>query len=100
MVNAGLQVVLDKSFTDKFPVHAVTTQDSRSLVFSSANPDAIAYYNMQADVLPMSLRITGSSGGWDDRLDVTRQVELQRGKIIKMYITYSVASGARITVLK
>ena len=100
MVNAGLQVVLDKSFTDKFPVHAVTTQDSRSLVFSSNNPDAIAYYNMQADVLPMSLRITGSSGGWDDRLDVTRQVELQKGKIIKMHITYSVASGARITVLK
>ena len=96
MVNAGLQVVLDKSFTDKFPVHAVTTQDSRSLVFSSNNPDAVAYYNMQADVLPMSLRITGSSGGWDDRLDVTRQVELQKGKIIKLHITYSVASGARI----
>jgi hypothetical protein len=100
MVNAGLQVVLDKSFTDKFPVHAVTTQDSRSLVFSSNNPDAIAYYNMQTDVLPMSLRITGSSGGWDDRLDVTRQVELQKGKIIKMHITYSDASGARITVLR
>lgn len=100
MVNAGLQVVLDKSFTDKFPVHAVTTQDSRSLVFSSNNPDAVAYYNMQTDVLPMSLRITGSSGGWDDRLDVTRQVELQKGKIIKLHVTYSVASGARIIVNK
>lgn len=99
MVNAGLQIVFDKSFTDKFPIHAVTTQDSRTLIFNSQNTDNVAYYNMQADVLPMSLRITGSSGGWDNRLDVTRQVELQKGKIVKMHITYSDASGARITAL-
>lgn len=93
MVNAGLQVVLDKSFTDKFPVHAVTTQDSRALVFSSNNPDAIAYYNMQADVLPMSLRITGSSGGWDDRLDMTKSITLTKGKINVMKLTYSESSA-------
>lgn len=93
MVNAGLQVVLDKSFTDKFPVHAVTTQDSRALVFSSNNPDAIAYYNMQADVLPMSLRITGSSGGWSDRLDMTKSITLTKGKINVMKLTYSESSA-------
>ena len=96
MVNAGLQVVLDKSFTDKFPVHAVTTQDSRSLVFSSNNPDAVAYYNMQADVLPISLRITGSSGGWDDRLNVIRSVTLQKGKVIVVKLTYNESNGVRM----
>ena len=98
MLNAGLQIVFDKSFTDKFPVHAVTTQDSRALVFNLDNQENVAYYDMSANVSEKSLRITGSSGGWDDRLDVTRQVELQKGKIIKLHITYSAASGARIIV--
>lgn len=96
MLNAGLQLVFDQTFINKFPVHAVTTQDSRALVFNAANQENVAYYDMSNEAQKMSLRITGSSGGWDDRLDITREVELQKGKIIKLYVTYSVASGARI----
>lgn len=99
MLNAGLQIEFDESFTAKFPIYAVTTQDTRALVFNSDNQGIAAYYDVP-DELVLSLRITGSSGGWDDRLDVTRQVELQKGKIIKLHVTYSVASGARIIVNK
>jgi hypothetical protein len=97
--NAGLQIEFDESFTAKFPIYAVTTQDTRALVFNSDNQGIAAYYDVP-DELVLSLRITGSSGGWDDRLDVARQVELQKGKIIKLHVTYSVASGARIIVNK
>ena len=99
MLNAGLQLVFDQTFINKFPVHAVTTQDSRALVFNAANQENVAYYDMSNEAQKMSLRITGSSGGWDDRLDVTREVELQKGKIIKLHITYSATNGARITAL-
>ena len=99
MLNAGLQLVFDQTFINKFPVHAVTTQDSRALVFNAANQENVAYYDMSNEAQKMSLRITGSSGGWDDRLDITREVELQKGKIVKLHITYSATSGARITAL-
>lgn len=99
MLNAGLQLVFDQTFIDKFPVHAVTTQDSRALVFNSGNQENVAYYDMQDPTLKMSLRITGSTGGWDDRLDITREVELQKGKIVKIFVSYNVVSGARIAML-
>ena len=93
--NAGLQIEFDESFTAKFPIYAVTTQDTRALVFNSDNQGIAAYYDVP-DELVLSLRITGSSGGWDDRLDIIREVELNKGKITKILVTYSVESGSRI----
>lgn len=88
MDNVGLQVVFDQSFLDKFPIHAATTQDSRSLVFNQNTQDAIAYYPVEGDAVTVKLRLTGSAGGWTDRLDITKELVLAKGKIYTIHITY------------
>lgn len=95
MVNAGLQLVFDSTFTEKFPVYAATTQDARMLVFKGSNPDAIAFFDVEEGstnaVVP--LKLAGSAGGWSDRVNLTRDVELTKGKITKLAIIYDENTG-------
>ncbi len=94
MQNAGLQLVFDPSFTEKFPIHAATTQDSRMLVFKNTNADAIAFYNVDdIDSPKVTLRLTGSKGGWDDRIDKTSDIGLTAGKIKILTVKYDENSG-------
>jgi hypothetical protein len=96
MVNGGLKFIFDSSFTTKFPIHAVTTQDARAIVFNSNNQENIAYYDINGDNLDMAVKITGSTGGWDGRLDVTQNITLQKGKVIVVKLTYSDGNGVRM----
>lgn len=96
MVNAGLKFEFEESFINKFPIHAATTKDSRSLVFNSDNQENVAYYNMNAETHEVEINLSGSSGGWDDRLNVTRSVTLQKGKVIVVKLTYSDGNGVRM----
>lgn len=96
MVNGGLKFIFDSSFTTKFPIHAVTTQDARAIVFNSNNQENIAYYDITGDNLDMAVKITGSTGGWDGRLDVTQNITLQKGKVIVVKLTYTESNGVRM----
>ena len=102
MDNVGLQVVFDQSFLDKFPTHAVTTQDSRSIVFNQSTQERTAYFPVEGTFLNMKLRLTGSAGGWEDRLDVMKELTLSKGKIYTIKITYSEtqARGLSMRVLE
>lgn len=88
MVNAGLQISFDQTFLDKFPTHAITTQDTRALVFNKNNADKIGYYEVNANK-SLKLRLTGSAGGWEDRLDTIKEIILEKGKIKRLLITYT-----------
>lgn len=99
MDNAGVQFVFDQSFLDKFPIHAVTTQDSRSLVFNEDTQDKIAYYPVAADGTTIKLKFTGSAGGWSDRLDLTEEITLAKGKIYTVKVTYSEGSAQKAKIL-
>ena len=88
MVNAGLQISFDQTFLDKFPIHAITTQDTRALVFNKNNADKIGYYEVNANT-SLKLRLTGSAGGWEDRLDTIKEIILEKGKIKRLLITYT-----------
>lgn len=88
MVNAGLQISFDQTFLDKFPTHAITTQDTRALVFNKNNADKISYYEVNANK-SLKLRLTGSAGGWEDRLDTIKEIILEKGKIKRLLITYT-----------
>lgn len=88
MVNAGLQISFDQTFLDKFPTHAITTQDTRALVFNKNNADKIGYYEVNANT-SLKLRLTGSAGGWEDRLDTIKEIILEKGKIKRLLITYT-----------
>ena len=89
MANAGLAVIFDSSFDTKFPTHAVTTQDVRNLVFKSSDESAVAYYNTDQPTVVVSIRLTGSAGGWSDRIDMTRDVILTKGKITRLRVKYN-----------
>ena len=89
MDNAGIQFVFDPSFLDKFPIHAVTTQDSRSLVFNEDTQEQIAYYPIGEGGVTVRFKLTGSAGGWSDRLDITQELELSKGKIYTVNVTYN-----------
>lgn len=94
MANAGLQVRFDASFVDKFPIHAVTTRDSRALVFGSNNTQAVAYFNTEGQVAPtITLLLTGSKGGWDDRLNKEHTVALVPGKVKILTLKYNEGMG-------
>lgn len=94
MANAGLMVLFDESFTNKFPVHAATTQDIRSLVFKSDNPDKVAYYNLNQCQGTVPLRLTGGSAGkWEDRIDKTENITITKGKITKLHVSFSENGG-------
>ena len=88
MANAGLTVIFDNSFVTKFPTHAVTTQDVRSLVFKSSDASSVAYYNTDQLAVVVTIRLTGSAGGWSDRIDMTRDVTLTKGKITRLRVRY------------
>lgn len=88
MVNAGLKISFDQTFLDKFPTHAITTQDTRALVFNKNNADKIGYYEVNANT-SLKLRLTGSAGGWEDRLDTIKEIILEKGKIKRLLITYT-----------
>ena len=94
MANAGLMVLFDESFTNKFPVHAATTQDTRSLVFRSDNPSKVAYYNLSQSQGTVPLRLTGGSAGkWEDRIDKTENITITKGKITKLHVSFSENGG-------
>lgn len=98
MDNVGLQVVFDQSFLEKFPIHAATTQNSRTIVFNQTTQEHTAYFPIEGDALNMELRLTGSAGGWEDRLDVMKELALSKGKIYTVNITYSNASSKGIAM--
>lgn len=93
MNNAGLMMIFDQSFTTKFPTYAATTQDSRALVFNSGSAGRVAYYKIDSETNVLNLRLTGSAGGWSDRIDVTRNVTITRGKITRVTVSYSENNG-------
>lgn len=93
MVNAGLMLIFDQTFVTKFPTHAATTQDARALVFKSKTPDNIAYYPLDTETGSVTLRLTGSAGGWDDRVDMTQNVSITKGKISRLTVSYDENSG-------
>lgn len=93
MENAGLKVAFDNSFTTKFPIYAATTVDNRSLVFKGTNPDAIAFFDVEGENPSISLKLTGSAGGWEDRIDQTKTVGLTKGKITTLTVIYDDNSG-------
>ena len=93
MENAGLKVAFDNSFTTKFPIYAATTVDNRSLVFKGSNSDAIAFFDVEGENPSISLKLTGSAGGWEDRIDQTKTVGLTKGKITTLTVVYDDNSG-------
>ena len=98
MDNAGLMVTFDQSFIDKFPYHAATTADTRSLVFSSDTHNKVAYYNLNND-RDVTLKLTGSGGGWSDRLDKDVPVTLAKGQITCLNIKYgNSTTGITVTI--
>ena len=98
MDNVGLQVVFDQSFLDKFPIHAATSQDSRSIVFNQSTQGQTAYFSVEETTLIMKLRLTGSAGGWEDRLDVMKELTLSKGKIYTINITYNETQARGISM--
>lgn len=98
MVNAGLQISFDQTFLDKFPIHAITTQDTRSLIFKDSTSDNIAYYNLGQSEGSLSLRLTGTAGGWSDRIDLTKEITLTSGKITKLLITFNENDKANFNI--
>lgn len=93
MSNAGLMLIFDQSFVTKFPTHAATTQDARALVFKSNSPGDIAYYPLDTETGSVTLRLTGSAGGWSDRVDMTQNVSITKGKISRLTVSYDENSG-------
>ena len=89
MDNVGLQLLFSQSFLDKFPIHAGTIQDNRSLVFNQITQEQVAYYSVEGDAIEVELRLTGSAGGWTDRLDLVYNLTLSKGKIYVVNVTYS-----------
>ena len=81
------------AFTDKFPIYAITTNDARSLVWDSSHTGAIAYYDMTAEADILELKVTGSKGGWEDRLNKNFTIDLQKGKVCKVTLQYDDNSG-------
>lgn len=86
MANAGLRVYFDSSFTDFFTDYAVTTDDVRGLKFFSNNGD-IAYYNPDATTHTHEVPvIISASAGWEGTVRLTRTINLQTGKIIRLKV--------------
>ncbi|MBQ2362894.1 MAG: DUF4493 domain-containing protein [Bacteroidaceae bacterium] len=89
MVNAGLKIIFDKSFTQKFTTYAATIQDSRNIVFK-AEEKRVAYYNLEQPTGSISVRFTGAAEGWfGDRIDQTRDITLTKGKITNLTVRYN-----------
>jgi hypothetical protein len=63
------------------------------LVFKSTNQDQIAYFNTTSENLTINVKLTGTAGGWSDRLDMTKSITLTKGKINVMKLTYSESSA-------
>ena len=95
MDNAGVQFVFEQSFLDKFPIHAVTTQDSRSLVFNKDTQDRIAYYPIAEDGVTVRLKLTGSAGGWSDRIEIVQEMPISQGKIYTINVAYNESSAIK-----
>lgn len=91
--NAGLMVIFDESFTSKFPVYAATTQDTRALVFKGTTTGKVACYNVEEENNSISLKLTGSAGGWSDRIDIVKEVSIVKGKIMRLTVIYDDNSG-------
>lgn len=91
--NAGMTLDVQESFLAKFPIYSITTEDGRSLVWSKDAVGNIAYYDMSAETSTLSLRIVGSQGGWEDRLNISKTVTLTRGKVNKVALSYDDDSG-------
>jgi hypothetical protein len=91
--NAGLMVVFDESFTSKFPVYAATTQDTRALVFKGTTTGKVACYNVEEENNSISLKLTGSAGGWSDRINLVKEVSIVKGKIMRLAVIYDDNSG-------
>lgn len=98
MDNAGVQFVFEQSFLDKFPIHAVTTQDARSLVFNKDTHDKIAYYPIEEDGETVRLKLTGSAGGWSDRIEIIQEMPINRGKIYIVSITYNETMSSEVAL--
>ena len=71
MNNVGIQVVFSQDFLDN--------QDTQ---------EEVAYYPAEGDNITVSIKLTGSAGGWTDRLDTTRELVLSKGKLYTLYVTY------------
>lgn len=95
MDNAGVQFVFEQSFLDKFPIHAVTTQDGRSLVFNKDTHDKIAYYPIEEDGETVRLKLTGSAGGWSDRIEIIQEMPISRGKIYMVSVAYDGSNATK-----
>jgi hypothetical protein len=48
----------------------------------------VAYYNTDQPTVTVSIRLTGSAGGWSDRIDMIKDVTLTKGKITRLTIAF------------
>jgi hypothetical protein len=107
MVNAGLCVIFDKSFTDYFSEYAVTTDDWRVLKFNAANGaefdsqnhltrGTIAYYNVDDNGTHTVSVIISASAGWDGILRIEREILLKRGGITRLYVRKEISNEGQI----
>ena len=95
MDNAGVQFVFEQSFLDKFPIHAVTTQDGRSLVFNKDTHEKIAYYPIEEDVETVRLKLTAAAGGWSDRIEIIQEMPISRGRIYMVSVAYDGSNATK-----
>ena len=97
MVNAGLCVVFDASFTSRFPEYAVTTGDLRALKFDAARgavfdsqnrlqQGTIAYYNIGESGNRDIPLVISASAGWDGTVRLTRTLTLQAGRTYRVKV--------------
>lgn len=89
MKNVGLKVIFSSEFLNKFPTHAFSTLDNRRLVFNQDTQEQIAYLPVDGETISLKVRLSGSAGGWSDRLDVSYELVLSKGKIYTVNVDYS-----------
>ncbi len=99
MVNAGLSVQFDESFTSYFTLgYSVTTDDRRALRFDD-NSGRIAYYNVNDGATHNLHLLINASAGWDGTLHIERNIDLQPGHIYRLHIRKGMSETGNVDVI-
>jgi len=68
------------------------------LVFNKDTHDKIAYYPIEEDGETVRLKLTGSAGGWSDRIEIIQEMPINRGKIYIVSITYNETMSSEVAL--
>lgn len=99
MVNAGLSVQFDESFTSYFTLgYSVTTDDRRALRFDD-NSGQIAYYNINEGTTHNLHLLINASAGWDGTLHIERNIDLQPGRVYRLHIRKGMSETGNVDVI-